>query len=250
MVPEYYGRHLAEIPDGPRLVLFNQNAYQTFAGPDAAGSVVPYPDTDRLEAIIVVSRDNAEYMRYAFPRTPTRTIRDCVDTRTFYPSHKQPGRVVSFMPRKRPGDCAQVLSLLSRRGILNDWELLTISNFTEAETADALRRSALFLSFSEQEGFGMPPAEAMASGCYVTGFTGLAGREFFGREFSRPVEEGDILGFARAVESAVESFTRDGQALRQLGLAAAARISADYSPQMQLADLTRFFGELLGPAAG
>jgi glycosyltransferase involved in cell wall biosynthesis len=249
VIPEYYGHHLAEIPDGPRVVLFNQNAYQTFTGSLAASPAAPYPNTDRIEAIIVVSHDNAEYMRYAFPRTRVELIRDSVNLQMFYPSARPPGQVLAFMPRKRQKDCEQVLGLLSLRGSLEAWELLKINDFSEKETASALRRSSLFLSFSEQEGFGMPPAEAMASGCYVIGFTGLAGREFFDRDFSMPIENDDILAFAKGVESTIADFSLDPGRIRELGLRASAEISETYSPTMQLADIEQFFLEFISPAA-
>ena len=102
------------------------------------------------------------------------------------------------MPRKRANDARQVLRLLAAHGSLEGWEVVPIEDRTEAETAGLLRSCAIFLSFSAQEGFGLPPAEAMACGCYVVGFPGLGGREYFDPTFSCPIEEGDVLAFAKA----------------------------------------------------
>ena len=249
VVPEYYGRRLTDLPEGPRVVLFNQNAYQTFSGPYPVNPADPYPGVDRVEAILVVSRDNAEYARYAFPGTRVLRIRNSIDDRVFYPSKEPPRRVLAFMPRKRQADCDQVLSLLGMRDSLKTWDLLRISNLSETQTADALRKSSLFLSFSEKEGFGMPPAEAMASGCYVIGFTGLAGREFFHHDFSMPVEEGNILDFAKGVESMISRFNRDPEGVRRLGLQASANIFAEYSRDEQIGDLENFFRSFVANAA-
>ena len=51
------------------------------------------------------------------------------------------------------------------------------------------------------EPFGNVVMEAMASGCVVIGYHGRGGKEYFQRSFSYPIEAGDIVGFAKAVES-------------------------------------------------
>jgi glycosyltransferase involved in cell wall biosynthesis len=149
------------------------------------------------------------------------------------------------MPRRRDADARQVLDLLEIRGCTDNWEIVRIEGRTEEQTAVIFRTCSIFLSFSEQEGFGMPPAEAMASGCYVVGFTGLAGREFFEPDICAPVEEGNILAFAQAAERAIADFDKNSQAVRDRGLAASERICSRYSPEAQLDDLTAFYASLL-----
>ena len=185
VVPEFYGSSLHEFPVGPRLIIFNQNTYRTFTSLGAATAWRRYADIQGLAAIMVVSRDNEEYARYAFPAARVARIRNSVDGQIFHPTTAA-GRRVGIMPRRRSADCQQVLELLKIRGCLDDWDIVRIDGRPEKETAEALQSCSIFLSFSEQEGFGMPPAEAMACGCYVVGFTGLAGREFFNRISASP----------------------------------------------------------------
>jgi glycosyltransferase involved in cell wall biosynthesis len=244
VVPEFYGPSLLELPVGPRLIIFNQNMYRTFTGPGAAAAWRRYADIQGLEAILVVSRDNEEYARYAFPAARVARIRNSVDGQTFYPAVAA-ARRVGIMPRRRSADCQQVLELLEIRGCLDGWDVVRIDGMPEKEAAEALRSCSIFLSFSEQEGFGMPPAEAMACGCYVIGFTGLAGREFFDPDICAAIEEGDVLAFAKAIEQAIVDFDKDGQAMRRRGLIASERILESYSPQGQLTDLKSFYGALL-----
>ena len=80
-----------------------------------------------------------------------------------------------------------------------------MQGLTHAQVAERLRASRIYLAFTHQEGFGLPAAEAMACGNYVIGNHGQAGREFFDSAFSMPIETGNMLGFARAVEAAVEN---------------------------------------------
>jgi hypothetical protein len=244
VVPEFYAGNLHELPVGLPLVIFNQNAYRTF---DAARPVLgqaPALDMDRVAAMLVVSHDNAEYARYAFPGLRVERVRNSVDGQIFYPAETLPGRRIALMPRRRLADCRQILGLLALRSRLEGWEIVSIDGQGERETAELLRSCSIFLSFSEQEGFGMPPAEAMACGCYVVGFTGLAGREYFDPATSTPVEEGDVLAFAWAAERALRDLEEDAPGMRQRALAASARILDDYSAKGQLADLFSFYESL------
>lgn len=245
VIPEFYWSTLSTIPVGPHVVVFNQNTYRTFVRPRPSSPKRPYSDVHRLEAMVVVSADNAEYVRYTYPELRVDCIRNAVDRQIFYPAQTSPGKRIAVMPRRRNADCRQVLDLLTVRGCTEEWEIVSIYGRSEQETAEALRSCAIFLCFSELEGFGMPPAEAMACGCYVVGFTGFGGREFFDPDICSPVEEGNILAFAKAAEQAILNFTTDWSAMRQRGLAASARVTNTYSPEAQLADLQRFFKSIL-----
>jgi glycosyltransferase involved in cell wall biosynthesis len=245
VVPEYYGPSLADLPAGPRVVIFNQNTYRTFAGRGAVATWRRYAGPDSLAAIVVVSQDNAEYANYAFPGTRVARVRNSVDGNLFQPPGNPPGRTIGYMPRRRGDDARQVLDLLEIRGCADNWEIVRIEGQTEEQTAAIFRTCSIFLSFSEQEGFGMPPAEAMASGCYVVGFTGLGGREFFCPETCTPVEEGNILAFAQATERTMAEFDSDAQAIHDRGLAASELIRSRYSPRVQLDELAAFYASLL-----
>jgi glycosyltransferase involved in cell wall biosynthesis len=245
VVPEMYGPTLSRLPVGIRLVVNNQNAYQTFDGisriPGVTGA--PYAGLPTLEAVIVPSLDNAELLRFAFPALRVERVRCGVDTGIFKPG-VAPGRRLAVMPRKRSVEVERVLHLLGARGDLDGWEVVMIDGRTEKETAELLASCAFFLSFSEAEGFGLPPAEAMAAGCYVVGYSGLAGREFFLPRFCSPVPEGDVLAFARAASGLLNEYCRSPERIRAAGLAAAGLIAANYSIEEQRADLLAFFSPL------
>ncbi len=242
VVPEFHGPDLHNLPVGSRVVIFNQGAYITFVGVRSDSPGAPYRDVPAIEALLVVSRDSADYLRYAFPELPVERVRNAIDSRIFHPAKIPPGRRVAIMPRHRAaGLCEQLLHLLHARGCLASWEIVSIDGRSEYETAEALRSCAIFLSFSEREGFGMPPAEAMACGCYVIGFTGLGGREFFDPATSTPVEEGNVLAFAKAAERALLADDAELAVMRQRALTASARILEEYSLEHQRADLLAFF---------
>lgn len=245
VVPEFYGPSLKRLPNWIRVVLFNQNCYQMFTDSQRLTNWPDFSAATGVKAMLVVSTDNLEYMRYALPRLRIERIRNSLDSNIFYPQSERPGRRIGVMPRRRGAHWREVHRLLSIRGVLNDWEVVSIDGNSEAETADLLRSCSIFLSFSEREGFGLPPAEAMACGCYVVGYTGFAGREYFDADYCVPVEEGNVLAFAKAIEEAVCSFGANGSEIHDAGVRASRSILKNYSPELQSAELEAFYSPML-----
>jgi glycosyltransferase involved in cell wall biosynthesis len=238
VVPEIYGPFFERLPRRPRLVVFNQNAYLTH-------SYIPAGESARYElftAVMTVSKDSAEYLRFAFPGLEVSIVPYSIDLDLFYPASTPPDRRLALMPRKRPDDADQILRLLGNR--IRDWEIATIEGMSELDTAAALRSAPIFLALGHREGFGLPPAEAMASGCYAIGFSGFGGREIFDPAFSSPVEDGDVLSAAREVARVASTYEEDPTAIREAGLRARADIGRRYSLETQRDELLAFFERL------
>ena len=245
VVPEYYAPGYAVLPVGPRIVIFNQGAYHTFDySPYGVGRPgAPYTDVRNVVAMLTVAEDAAALLRYTFPRIPVHQARAVVDREVFHPAPDgRTGRRIAYIPRRRPQERQQLLQMLASRGVLDGWELVPIEGRTEHETADIMRSSAIFLSFSEREGFGMPPAEAMACGCYVVGFTGMGGRDYFDPAYCAPVPDADLLAFARAVESAVQRYDTDPDGFAKTALLASDQILGRYHEDGLRADLVAMYG--------
>ncbi len=79
------------------------------------------------------------------------------------------------MPRKLADHARKVCRFLQEY-LPPDWRVIPIENKIELEVAALLRKSSVFLSFSDQEGFGLPPLEAAFSSNIIVGYTGQ-GRE-------------------------------------------------------------------------
>ncbi|HEY2055859.1 MAG TPA: glycosyltransferase [Solirubrobacterales bacterium] len=244
VVPEIYGPFFDRLPEGPRLVAFNQNAYLTF------DRLAPRQELSyrRFEAAMTVSRDSAEYLRFAFPELDVAVVPNSIDSELFRPCRGLPPRRLATMPRKRAGEADQIVRLLGAR--LDGWEVVEIEGRPEAEVAARLRESPIFLALGRQEGFGLPAAEAMASGCFVVGFPGFGGRELFDPQCSGPVEDGDVLGAAVRIANAIELYESRPAELREAGMRARRRIVEVWTPEEQRRALLDFFAGLLGtPAA-
>lgn len=249
VVPEIYGSAIRELPAGVRQVIFNQNPYVTLDSLEAGGPAAeaPYVDSPDLAAVVVVSSDSAEVLEYAFPGTPVRRIRLGIDPAIHHPAAEPPGKRIAYMPRKRKEEPNEVLRLLELRGVLDEWEVVPIRRRPEAETAELLRSSRIFLSFSVREGFGLPPCEAMASGCLVVGFDGFGGREYFRLPFAESVENGDTVAFARAVERLTRRFDEDPESTTVMSAAASRFVLDRYSPAAEAQSIVEAFAPLLQP---
>ena len=151
---------------------------------------------------------------------------------------------MAYMPRKNSADLIQVLNLLRSRGSLDGWDLVSIDNQSNKRLRMA-SSCAIFLSFGYPEGCPLPPMEAMASGCVVIGYHGRGGREYFDPAFSYPVEVGDVVGFAKAVEEALKKEAEEPGTLERMGTQAMEFIRANYSPEREIEDIIGFWRSIM-----
>ena len=87
------------------------------------------------------------------------------------------------MPRNLPEDLASIAAALKRRHPrFADVPWVEIHDVTQAEAARTMGESAVFLSLSHKESFGLPPLEAISCGCLATGYHGDGGREYMSAE--------------------------------------------------------------------
>jgi glycosyltransferase involved in cell wall biosynthesis len=241
---------LAEIaPNSPK-VIFNQNAYLTFAPYplDAEPDSLLYRSPEVLAAI-VVSDDSRRYLETVFPDLPVRRVHYGIDPRLFaYAPRKR--RQIAYMPRKNPRDLHEVLSRLRVAGRLHGWDLVEISNRSEGESAGILRESAVFLSAAGSEGFGLPAAEAMCAGWVVVGYHGNGGREFLTDDLAFPVPAGEVGAFADTVAGVLAQVEQDSTELTRRVEAASRFISETYSPEREERDVVGVWAELAKRSSG
>jgi glycosyltransferase involved in cell wall biosynthesis len=98
-----------------------------------------------------------------------------------------------------------------------EYELVPTERESHRAFLERLGRYRYFLTLSPAEGFGLPPLEAMASGCCVVGFHGNGGLEYM-----RPSVNCEVSGYPRldAVADAVADLLRNqnrGEALARQG---------------------------------
>ncbi len=185
-----------------RKIIHCQNPYYLFHSFDSISAL----EAHRFLEIIVCSGFTAQMIRQ-FGFTGTIHIVRPAIANFFLESENSPKKIqIAYMPRKRSIESEFVRGLFrSQYPIFNNVNWVRIENKTRLECAAILKESAVFASFSFLEGLGLPPLEAMASGCIVAGFHGLGGREYTTALNGFWVDEGDYFGFTQQVAEALKA---------------------------------------------
>ncbi|UQA74861.1 glycosyltransferase [Sphingobacterium siyangense] len=243
--PEIYGPRIHKIMPLNKRVIFNQNCYYTFDhfGLDEDYKDTPYNSTDTL-ATIVASEDAKDYFNYAFPHIKTLKMNLGIDHNIFSLGTNKK-KQICFMPRKLGGDVAQVINILRLTELPNDWSLISIDNKTESEVAAIMKESMIFLSFNFREGFGLPPVEAMACGCYIIGYIGQGGREYFNPSFTTAVNEGNIIDYVESVKKIIDKFNVNQDEMLEKGRLASKFVFAHYTIEKETEDTLNIWNEIM-----
>jgi glycosyltransferase involved in cell wall biosynthesis len=244
VIPEVYGPRIVSLAPGIRRIMLTQNPYEFFMNFSERADISFWRELQTIDRALVVSDDSAALLAQVLPKLPVQKLVLGIDQSLYHPEIKS-SRTIVFMPRKRHAEAKVVMGILHARGLLDDWEVVEIDGVSEQEAAAALRRATIFISFNHLEGFGLPAAEAMACGCIVVGFDGRGGREFFRSDFGFPVDDGDVVGMAHAMEEVLRQYEDDPTPLLSVAAAASRHIAATYSFERQRESVIGAFSDAL-----
>ena len=245
VLPEIYGPELAEIgPNVPKVIL-NQGCYLTFQGYplDSKPIVPPYGHKD-VKGVLINSEDGLRYLRYVFPNQAVTRFHLSIDPAIFF-YQREKKRQICYTPRKNELVVRQVVNILKARNALKDFELLPFSELPHAKVAKLMQESAIFLNFGQYEGFGLPPAEAMACGCITVGYHAGGGQEFMKPQFSFPVPCGDVLSYVRTIENIIDTYDQEPERYSAMGKAASDYVLGTYTQQRETEDIVGFWRNML-----
>jgi hypothetical protein len=197
------GRVQTELSSSARKHIFVQNQYYVFRKQAAVANQA----TLGIDSVYCCSATIARFlwnnMAIDAPIVPC-----LVDEQRFFPADKL--LQIAYMPRKSVQDAEFVRGAFrAKYPRYADVRFVEIENMTEAETAETLRRSAVFLSFSHRESLGLPPLEAMACGCLVVGMHGEGGLEYATTANGLWHGGDDLLGIVDSLAMALDGLTRD-----------------------------------------
>ena len=240
VVPEWYAAGFARLPKDIRLVVFNQGAYHSFdrIAPGEGPPGAPYTTLPSLVAMLCVSQDNRALLELAVPGVPVSVCRPVVDGGLFFPGDGPARKQIGYVVARRPIEARLLEHVLAAQHV--DWPVVRLRGLAESSVARTMRECAVFVSLSDLDGFGLPPAEAMASGCYVVGYTGGGGEELFDPRWSEPVTSFRALAEAtlRAVRTPLDELAARGRLASEHTL-------SYYAADGLRADLEAAYGHLL-----
>ena len=148
------------------------------------------------------------------------------------------------MPRKTPGELDFIRNLFKRLYKQYDnipW--VCIDKVNESKVAEIMSESAIFLSTSIYEGFGLPPIEAMASGCIVVGFHGDGGMEYASNENGYWCDWNNITECAKTLGRVI-SLVDKGDEIVHKTKTYALKKACEYTYDRQENDLLNFWGSV------
>jgi glycosyltransferase involved in cell wall biosynthesis len=227
VLPEDQNPLLNAIKDWPqKKIIYAQNQFYAAMGVGNAPSFADFG----VSAILCSSETIRQAMEKRHAPLPCYTIPCSIDREIFKPLPKR--KTIAFMPRKRGIEAPYIRDLFrfqypERR----NWDWAEIKGASEADTARMLGESAVFLSLSRLEGFGLTPLEAMAAGCVVAGFTGIGGREYADDDNGFWANEDDFPACLAALKAATDlSESSDTNAMQRYRQSAE-RVLARYTPE-------------------
>lgn len=214
----------------------------------------------------VVSPHIADIIRETYGQ-PSRLIRNCIDPERFFPDDKSdgPARILSVgdyrLARKNIPAALEAVRLLKKThpvhfirvsphriapeerasGVVDE----AFEGVTDAELARLVRTSHILLSSSTEEGFGLPPVEAMASGTLAVLADIPAYRHFHVAApgtplpYARHFPPTDPAAMADALRAAIDDAAAN-ETLRAKGLA----LASHYLPAATKTDLRHALEEL------
>jgi len=176
--------------------IFVQNGYAIFPINDKQKLNLAY---NNAKFILSYSKDIDECVFKAFPNSKNKILKvvPAINHAKLTPN-KTKENLITFMPRKLAKHSELVLSFLKTH-LPKNWKIKPLDNLTEKEVFYNLKKSKLFMSFSELEGLGMPPIEAALAGNKVIGYTGEAGKEYWSLPIFKEVKNGNIKKFCDEV---------------------------------------------------
>ncbi|NVO05050.1 MAG: glycosyltransferase [Rhodoferax sp.] len=240
VMPEPWKLHIDGFaPINVKKVMHCQNPYYLFNGVDDVSQIAQ----KGISAVITCSDYTTGLLRRAGYAGALQTVQPALSS--LFKDSAPKKLQIAYMPRKREFETSFVKGLFkSLYPELAGIPWVPIHNMSLADCARTLDESAVFSAFSYIEGLGLPPLEAMASGCVVVGFNGLGGADYATPHNGFWINEGDHMGFAHALAEGLRAAAQPQWrgAILQSAKATAAR----YCTEHFRSDLQRFWEAYLG----
>ena len=231
-----------------KVVIFNQNMHYLFGekmnlDPSFVFRAYSLPN---ILSVWTVSASDYSYAIDTLPIPPSRVFRivNAVESGLFSFSFST-NKSIAYMPRKNESHSRIVVDLIKNQSWFRDsgWSFNPINNKSLPEVSEILHDSSIFLSFGYPEGFGLPLAEAIISGCLLVGYDGIGGSEI--SDLCKPfdvftsVSFRDFHSFVKGVQNALNAYDHSNpERLRSRLLQASTLTASRYSSESMTESLS------------
>jgi glycosyltransferase involved in cell wall biosynthesis len=241
IIPEYVYPEFFEFFKDARRILAVQGIF-VFLRAFLRDTAHSTPVVEKFDTVLATSEASYRAVR-CVTDTDCHTLKLSVEKPGL--NYKQEKKLqIAYMPRRRREEVEIVITALKNRADMADVTFVEIENISSEEVCAILRDSLMFLSFSYKEGFGLPPAEAMAAGCLVVGYTGVGGDEYFTKDVGFPINDSDVTTFIETVETVVTEHRADPKRLDAMRKKASKRILETYNAADARANLLSIWKEI------
>ena len=246
ILPETWLNNTPQYFPGIPKVIFNQNAFYSFGlnGDCNSNTLNLYKHPD-IRAVVTVSEDSRNLLVDGCGVAVDRcaVLINGIDRKLFQAPAIKHRRVV-FLGRKHVDHARKVALMASQDTELNNLQFQELPQMQHSDVAQAMQDALIFMSCGHPEGFGLPLAEAIACGCLVVGYHGLAGRDF-AIPHMRVVEFGDLLGLLQGIKGELKRFDDNREEVIQERIEASELILKRYSLDEERACCLRTWSQLI-----
>ncbi len=194
ILPEIFA-HFAEkllIKKKINYAILVQNGYSINSTNDEKSLLKAY---NNAKFILSVSKNTSNCIKLRFPKLSTRILKVSYSIDLGNVKFNKKKNIITYMSRKLPQHSNLVIQYL-KNNLNKDWKINNLQNLSETKTYELLKESKIFLSFSNLEGFGLPPLEAALAGNNVIGYTGEGGTEYWQKPIFIKINSGEVNKFA------------------------------------------------------
>ena len=223
IIPEWMAVYHAKILQKANIKygMFVQNGFYLHTKPENNFSDEEIKEAyEKAKIIISCSDEITECIKLTFPQSADKIFRIniSVDNKKFQYTEKiakNKENIIAYMPRKNRNHANKLLFILKQH-LPKNWQIKVLDNLTESEIIKFFKKSKIFLSFAELEGFGLPPVEAALCGNSVIGYTGESGKEYWDPPIFDEVFSGDIRTFTNKVINKVKDLDKNSYVFDKL----------------------------------
>ena len=206
IIPEIWAHFANDLKLAERKIkysIFVQGSFHMTSSDDFKRIKIAY---ENAEFIITTSTYSLSFIKSIFPKIKNKILKINlhvgISEKLKLNSKKN---FITCFPRKLPSHFHLLRFYLNDK-LPKDWTLDPILNVSNSELRKKITRSKIFLSFSNFEGFGLPPLEAALLGNKVIGYDGGGGSEYWKEPIFTKIEQGEIYKFGEKILKTIKNY--------------------------------------------